>query len=118
MKKKNRAAPHLPYAVELQLRKQAEISAEAERRAQIALKCACVALNDTEGLGYLRLSKFGVHLREIIDEYYSDVELGEMRLNRRLEQLGFEIGPQGGLLIGLDENDNPVKLQAKPEEQR
>ena len=118
MKKKKRQVPQVPYAVELQVRRQQAIADEAERRAQIALKCACVALNDTEGLGYMRLAKFGVHLRELIDEYYSDVELGEMRLNRRLEQLGFDIGPQGGLLIGLDENDNPVKLQSVPEEQR
>lgn len=115
MKKKKRAAPQVPYAVELQMRRQQAISDEAERRAQIALKCACVALNDTEGLGYMRLAKFGVHLRELIDEYYSDIELGEMRLNRRLEQLSFKIGQNGGLLIGLDEDEKPVKLQSMPE---
>jgi hypothetical protein len=113
--KKKRTAPGLTYAQELQIRRQVAISVEAERRAMVALKCACVALNDTEGLGFVRLSKFGLHLREIIDDYYKDPEVGDCQLNRRLEQMGFKIGETGGLRIGMDDDGRPIKLQAKPE---
>lgn len=111
--KQKRKEPRLPYAVELQLRRQAEIQAEAERRAVTALKCGCVALNDTEGLGFARLTRFALHLKELIDEYYADPELGEMRLNRRCEQLGFLIGKHGELLADVDGEGVPVR--AMPE---
>ena len=113
---KKRTKPNVPYAVELQMKRRAEILAEAERRAVTALKCATVALNDTEGVGFVRLARFGLHLREIINEYYDDVELGEMRLNRRCEQMGFKISPEGGLMIGYDDEGNPIKLETVPDE--
>lgn len=113
MKKRRGNAQQLPYAQELQQRKLAEMQAAAEKAAQTALKLACVALNDTEGLGFYRISRFSVHLMELVDEYYADPELGECQLNRRLEQMGFVIGETGGVQAYADENGNPVKGDAK-----
>ena len=106
--KRKRMAAGVPYAVELQMRKQAELQAHGEQTAQTALKLACVALNDTEGLGFYRLSRFAQHLLELVDWYYKDVELGEHQLNRRLEQMGFIISPTGGVQAFSDENGNPL----------
>ena len=111
MKRRKGAAQQLPYAQQLQKQKRAEIDAHREEAAQTALKLACVALNDTEGLGFHRLSRFAVHLMELVDEYYSDPELGESRLNRRLQQMGFEIGPTGGIQAHQDGNGNPIRRE-------
>lgn len=106
--KRKRTAPGVPYAVELQRRKQAELQEHAEQAAQTALKLACVALNDTEGLGFYRLSRFAQHLLELVAWYYKDEELSEHQLNRRLEQMGFIISPTGGVQAFADENGNPM----------
>lgn len=111
MKKKKRAAPQLPYAVELQQRKLADMQAAAEKSDQTALKLACVALNDTEKLGFYRLSRFAAHLMELVDEYYDDPELGECQLNRRLEQMGFVIGETGGVQAYAD--GNPIHAERR-----
>ena len=113
MKKKKRAAPQLPYAVELQQRRLADMQAAAEKSAQTALKLACVALNDTEKLGFYRLSRFAAHLVELVDEYYDDPELGECQLNRRLEQMGFVIGETGGVQAYADADGNPIHAERR-----
>lgn len=113
MKKKKRSAPQLPYAVELQMKKQAEIQAKSEYAAQTALKLAVVALNDTEGLGFYRISRFASHLMELVDEYYADPELGECQLNRRLEQMGFVIGETGGVQAYADADDKPIHAERR-----
>lgn len=105
--KKKRTAQGVPYAVELQRRKQAELQAYGEQTAQTALKLACVALNDTEGLGFYRLSRFAQHLLELVEWYYKDPELTEHQLNRRLEQMGFIISETGGVQAYADENGQP-----------
>lgn len=111
MKKHKGAAQQLPYAQRLRMQKQAELQAHGEQTAQTALKLACVALNDTEGLGFHRLFRFAVHLMELVDEYYTDPELYEHQLNRRLEQMGFAIGPTGGVQAHQDEDGNPVRRE-------
>lgn len=113
MKKKINSAPHLTYAQQLRMKKQAELQAHGEQTAQTALKLACIALNDTEGLGFYRLSRFAQHLLQLVDWYYKDPELSEYQLNRRLEQMGFVISATGGVQAEADENGNPVKKEYK-----
>ena len=53
MKKKNKKFAHsdIPYSERLRIQKQAEIVAHRNEAAAVALQIACVALNNTEGLG-------------------------------------------------------------------
>lgn len=79
----------IPYAQRLQMAKAQNIADHRNDAAMIALQVACVALNDTEGLGYHRLSRFARRLQELIREYYEDPIVGSAHLKTRLEQLGF-----------------------------
>lgn len=79
----------IPYADRLLMQKRQNIADHRNDAAMIALQVACVALNDTEGLGYVRLSRFAKHLQELIAEYYADPDVGDAHLKTRLEQLGF-----------------------------
>lgn len=81
----------IPYAERLLMQKRQNIADHRNEAASIALRVACVALNDTEGLGYQRLTRFAKRLQELIAEYYEDPEVGETHLNTRLEQMGFLI---------------------------
>lgn len=81
----------IPLVQRKQMEKYATIKAHRDEAAAVALQVACVALNDTEGLGYQRLSRFARRLKVLIDEYYSDPEVGAVHLQRRLEQLGFVV---------------------------
>ena len=51
-------------------------------------------LNDTEGLGYLRLSRFAKHQHELTEEYYSDPEYMEEKLNQSPQEPEEEQVPQ------------------------
>lgn len=87
--KKKFARSDIPYAERLLMQKRQTIADHRNEAAMIALQVACVALNDTEGLGYVRLSRFARRLQELIKEYYEDPEVGDAHLKTRLEQLGF-----------------------------
>lgn len=79
----------IPYKDRLLMQKYHDVAQHRDEAAKIALQVACVALNDTEGLGYTRLSRFAKRLQQLISEYYDDPEVGEVHLKTRLEQLGF-----------------------------
>lgn len=81
----------IPYSDRLLMQKYDSIREHRDEAARNALHLACVALNDTEGLGLKRLSKFAQRLRELIQEFYSDPEVGQVHLEKRLRQLGFKI---------------------------
>ncbi len=83
--------------------------------ARIAMQIACVALNNTEGLGYTRLVRFAQETDKLIQEYYSDIVMGEAHLQRRLEQLGFKI-QDGRMMAATDAEGEPVSVK-KWEEQ-
>lgn len=81
----------IPFADRMLMQKYDSIREHRDEAARNALHLACVALNDTEGLGLKRLSKFAQRLRELIQEFYSDPEVGQVHLEKRLQQLGFKI---------------------------
>lgn len=89
MHKRKHQRSDIPYAQRLLMEKRATIAEHRNEAAMIALQIACVALNDTEGLGYKRLSVFAKRLQELVEEYYEDPEVGDAHLKARLEQLGF-----------------------------
>ena len=103
---KNRRLATASYAEQLQMKKIMATRAERDDAAMVAMQLACVALNDTEGLGCVRLTRFARRLHQLIQEFYSDRPVGEVHLKARLEELGFIV--QDGRMFGLQDEDGNV----------
>lgn len=100
----------IPYKDRLLLEKYKTIKEHRDEAARVALKVACVALNNTEGLGYTRLIRFADELETLLAEYYEDPEVHEIKLNQRLEQIGFKV--EGKHMYGAtDQNGKAVKME-------
>ena len=99
----------VPYAVQLQEQKRRLIEDNREDAARTVMKLACVALNDTEGLGLKRLARFAQRTMELVQEYYADAEQGEDQLRRRLESMGFVDCHGSSMKLQVDADGNPVK---------
>ena len=99
----------IPLADRLLMQKYKTIAEHREDAARIAQLIACVALNDTEGLGYIRLNRFAKRCQELSEEYYhsGDPEVQEEHLYTRLRQLGF-IVENGHIYAIEDENGKAV----------
>ncbi len=97
------ANSQIPYAQRLLMQKHQNVADHRNEAAMVAMQVACVALNDTEGLGYTRLCRFAARLQELIQEYYEDPEVGSAHLQTRLQQLGF-IVKDGRMLAAYDES--------------
>ena len=100
----------IPYRDRLLMSKFATVAEHRDHAALTAMKIATVALNDTEGMGYLRLARFAKHQQELTEEYYSDPEYMEVKLNQRLEQMGFRV-VNGRLFGAVDEDGNTVSTK-------
>lgn len=105
-KKKMAVRSDVPYAVRLQMQKYAEIKQHRDEAARIALQLACIALNDTEGLGIVRISRFAKKLHALIDEYYEDTEVGEVHVQQRLRSMGFVM--ENGRMFALEDQDGNI----------
>ena len=92
----------IPYRDRLLMDKLATVAEHRDHAALVAMKIATVALNDTEGMGYVRLSRFAMRQMELTRDDYQ-----EEKLNQRLIQLGFLI-KDGKMYGALDENNNIV----------
>lgn len=107
----------IPYKDRLMVNKYVTIAQHRDNSALIAMKIATVALNDTEGMGYLRLSRFARRQHELTEEFYADPEYQEAKLDERLRQLGFLV--ENGRLYCAEDDDGqivPTKtLQEVPE---
>lgn len=100
----------IPFKDRLLLEKYRTIKEHRDDAARVALKVACVALNNTEGLGYARLIRFADELERLLSEYYEDPEVQEVNLNKRLEQIGFKI--DGNRMLGAtDQDGKAVKME-------
>lgn len=115
MKKQGPVRSDIPYKDRLLMRKYASISEHRDAAALTAMKIATVALNDTEKMGYSRLSRFAKRQMELTKEYYEDPEYQEAKLDQRLEQLGFLV-KNGRMYAAEDENGEAVKLKPAVEE--
>ena len=100
----------VPYKDRLLMNKFATVAQHRDHAALTAMKIATVAPNNTEGMGYLRLARFGKEQQKLTEEYYSDPEYMEVKLNQRLEQLGFRV-VNGRLYGALDEDGNIVSTK-------
>ena len=103
---------HIPMKDRLLVNKFSSIAMHRDHAALTAMKIATVALNDTEKMGYMRLARFAKRQQELTEEYYSDPDYMEEKLNQRLEQMGFKVGENGRLFGAVDEDGNtvPVKM--------
>lgn len=109
IKAKSKGIRHsdIPYKDRLMVNKYASIAAHRDNAALIAMKIATVALNDTEGMGYLRLSRFAKRQHELTEEFYADPEYQEAKLDERLRQLGFLV-ENGRIYCAEDDNGQIV----------
>lgn len=97
----------IPYKDRLMIGQYANIAQHRDHSALVANKVGMVALNDTEGLGYLRLSRFAKRYHFLNEEYYSDPEYQEAKLDERLKKLGFLV-EEGRVFCAEDDEDNIV----------
>ena len=105
-RKRNFGRSDIPFKDRLLMDKFTTIAEHRDHAALIAMKIATVALNDTEGMGYLRLARFAHRQQELTDEYYSDPDYQEEKLNQRLEQMGFKV--VNGRLFGALDADGSI----------
>lgn len=97
----------IPYKDRLLMNQYTTVAEHRDHAALVAMKIATVALNDTEGMGYMRLSRFAKHQEELTELYYTDPEYQEQKLNERLQQLGFKV-VNGRLYGAVDQDGNTV----------
>lgn len=97
----------IPLKDRLLMNKFSTVAEHRDHAALTAMKIATVALNDTEGMGYMRLARFAKHQQALTEEYYSDPEYMEEKLNQRLEQLGFKV-VNSRLFGAVDDEGNTV----------
>ena len=100
----------IPYAQRLLMDKFATIAQHRDHAALTAMKIATVALNNTEKMGYMRLARFAKEQQKLTEEYYSDPDYMEEKLNQRLEQMGFKV-VNGRLFGAVDEEGNTVSTK-------
>lgn len=100
----------IPYKDRLLMQKFNTVAEHRNDAARIAMKIACVALNNVEKLGYQRLVRFAEEQQRLTELYYEDPEVQGAHMDERLEQIGFCCA--GGRLMGmLDAEGKPVKIK-------
>lgn len=100
----------IPMKDRLLMNKFATVAEHRDHAALTAMKIATVALNNTEGMGYFRLARFAKEQQKLTEEYYTDPEYQEEKLNQRLEQLGFRV-VNGRLYGAIDEDGKTVSTK-------
>lgn len=96
----------IPFKDRLLMQRCNSIVEHRNDAAKVAMMLACVALNNTEGLGLTRLTRFAKELHGLINEYYDDQEVGQVHLEERLRQIGFLV--KDGRLLVLENGENEV----------
>lgn len=117
-KAKSRPRSDIPYVERLRINKLAGIAAHRDDAHLTELKIALVSLNETEGLGYVRLSRFAQRQQENRDKFYKDPDYESVKLDQAVRQLGF-IVEDGRLICAVDDAGKivPTKtLQEVPKE--
>lgn len=65
----------------------------------------------------MRLARFAKHQQKLTEEYYTDPDYMEEKLNQRLEQMGFKV-VNGRLFGAIDEEGNTVSTKTLNEDVR
>ena len=98
----------IPYVDRLLMEKYNTVREHRNDAARTALKIGCVALNNTEKLGYTRLVRYAIEQQRLTEAYYKDPEVEEKHLNDRLSEVGF-VMRNGRMLGALDADGKPIK---------
>lgn len=101
------ARSDIPYKDRLMVNRFADIALHRDHSALVANKIGMVALNDTEGHGYLRLSRWAKRYNILNEEFYADPEYQEAKLDERLRKLGFLV-EEGRVFCAQDDAENIV----------
>lgn len=97
----------IPYAERLRANKLANIANHRDDAHLVELKLSLVSLNQSEGLGYVRLSRFAKIQNENREKFYKDPEYESVKLDQAVRQLGF-IVEDGRLICAVDEEGKIV----------
>lgn len=81
----------IPFAQRLAMQHMKDVKANRDQSAQIAMFCTSVALHEIAGVGYKRLVKYSLHFKDIVDEFYDDLEVSMSHAKHRMEQIGMPI---------------------------
>ena len=106
-KKPHMERSDIPYVERLRRNKLAGIAAHRDDAHLIELKLSLISLNETEGLGCVRLSRYAKRQQENREKYYADPEFESVKLDQAVQQLGFLV-EDGRLVCTLDENGNVI----------
>ena len=109
-KKQNYERSDIPYKDRLLMNQYTSVADHRDHAARTALKISTVSLNDTEGMGYIRLARFAKRQQALTEFYYTDPVYQEAKLDERMEAIGFEI-VNGRILGATDEEGNPVQVK-------
>jgi len=93
----------IPYKDRLMVNQFANIAQHRDHSALVANKIGMVALNDLKGMGYIQLTRWGLLYNSLNEEFYSDPEYQEAKLDERLRKMGFVV-EDGRVIIAEDEN--------------
>lgn len=97
----------VPYAERLKIQKLTHIAEHRDDAHLIELKLALVSLNETEGLGCVRLSRYAKRQQENREKFYEDPEYERVKLDQAVRQLGFLV-EDGRLICILDEDGKVI----------
>lgn len=110
MAKRRFGSSDIPYADRLLIERYQTIAEHRNDAAKVAIMMlACVALNNTEGLGLTRFTRFAKELHSLINEYYDDQEVGQVHLEERLRQMGFLV--KDGRMLVLENSESGEVLR-------
>lgn len=110
MKKRKFQNSDIPLKDRLLMNKFTTIAEHRDHAALTEMKIATLALNRTEKMGYFRLARFAKEQQRMTEEYYTDPEYYEVKLNQGLAQLGFCV-VDGRLYGAVDEDGNTVSVK-------
>lgn len=97
----------IPYKDRLMVHQFANIAQHRDHSAVVANKIGMVALNDLKGMGYIQLTRWGLLYNSLNEEFYSDPEYQEAKLDERLRKMGFVV-ENGRVIVAEDENGEIV----------
>ena len=97
----------IPYQDRLMVNQFANIAQHRDHSAVVANKIGMVALNDLKGMGYIQLTRWGLLYNSLNEEFYSDPEYQEAKLDERIRKMGFVV-ENGKVIVAEDENGEIV----------
>ena len=113
-KKRGPERSDVPYAKRLKQERLAAAVAHRDDAHLVELKLALVSLNETEGLGYVRLSRFAQRQQINRDKFYDDPDYEREKLDEAVRQLGF-IVEEGRLVCAVNEDGKIVPVKTLEE---